>query len=420
MPFYGWVIAGSGAVGNFFTAGISVWSFGIFIEPLREELGWSTAVIALGFSIRSFEQGLMAPVTGLMVDRIGPRKMAIAGAIVLAIGILMFSQAHSKGMYYAASVVIALGQSVGSFVAYSAALMRWFRRFRGRAMGVLNAGNGAGYALVLPLSWLISAIGWRDTLVVSSVLLLVLTVPLALFVRDDPSKLGLGPDGVTLTAEEIAVTVAASGMSVSQALHTPMFYLLAFAGACNGAAIMGWIVHQIPHLKAEGFSTGAAASVGVAYAICQIAFRPASGFLGDRIGRKRLFVAAFALQGIGMVVFALTSSDRVWLLPVYFMTFAFGQAAWVVMQLAVVADYFGPRRVATINGLIGAAQMPAGVLSPVLAGLYFDETGTYVPVFIVFGLLALAAAIAVSMIRRAPWSDATGGGAGVPLAVPAH
>ncbi|MSQ35935.1 MAG: MFS transporter [Dehalococcoidia bacterium] len=415
------MIAGSGAVGNFLTAGISVWSFGIFIAPLREELGWSTAVIALGFSIRSFEQGLMAPVTGLMVDRFGPRKMAVTGAIVLAIGILMFSQAHSKGMYYGASVVMALGQSVGSFVAYSAALMRWFRRYRGRAMGVLNAGNGAGYALVLPLSWLITAVGWRETLVISAIVLLVVTVPIALLLRDDPTELGLGPDGVSLTAQEIAVPVAASGMSVHDAVRTPMFYLLALAGALNGAAILGWIVHQIPHLKAEGFSTGEAASVGVAYAVCQIAFRPASGFLGDRIGRKRLFVIAFALQGVGMVVFALISSERVWLLPVYFMTFAFGQAAWVVMQLAVVADYFGPRRVATINGLIGAAQMPAGVLSPVLAGLYFDRTGSYVPVFIVFGVLAMVAAFAVSLIRRPPWPDGLGGArTAEEFALPAH
>jgi MFS family permease len=416
MPFYGWVIAGSGAVSNFLTAGVAVWSFGIFIEPLRKELGWSTAVIAAGFSIRSFEQGLMAPVTGLMVDRFGPRKMAVAGALILAVGILMFAQTHSKPMYFAASIVMALGQSVGSFVAYSAVLMRWFRRLRGRAMGVLNAGNGAGYALVLPLSWLISSVGWRETLTISAILLAVVTVPIALLVRDDPADLGLAPDGAPLTAEERLAPAAASGMSVAEAVRTPMFYLLALAGALNGAAILGWIVHQIPHLKAEGLTTSQAATVGVFYALCQIAFRPASGFIGDRIGRHRLFVVAFALQAVGLVVFALVSSDRIWLLPLYYVTFAFGQAAWVVMQLAVVADYFGPRRVATINGLIGAAQMPTGVLSPIIAGIVFDRTGTYVPVFITFGVFAAVAAVAVALIRRQPWSDpARSGAAAEPL-----
>ncbi|MEZ4552440.1 MAG: MFS transporter [Dehalococcoidia bacterium] len=400
--FYGWYIALAGALSNFLSAGIAVWGFGIFIDPLKDEMGWSTAAIALGFSIRSFEQGLLAPLTGVLVDRLGPRKMAISGTAILVVGILIFSQARSLWMYYTASIVMAVGQSVGSFLPYSAVLMRWFERKRGRAMGILNAGNGSGYFVVPALAFLIGAVGWRETLVIGAVAVAVVSLPLAAtVVRDHPAEKNEFPDGIPVPRPAAGTAAAVlPGLTVSEALHTPTFYLLALASAGNGATILGWIVHQIPHLKDVGFSLGWATGIGVIYAVCQITIRPAAGILGDRIGRKRLFAASFVLQSLGMVVFAFLSDDRLWLLPLYYVTFAFGQAAWVVLQQAVVADYFGPRRFGTIAGLVNAVQMPVGVGSPVIAGLVFDSTGTYVPVFIAYACTSMLAAVSIMLIRR--------------------
>ena len=91
-------------------------------------------------------------------------------------------------MYYTASVVMAVGQSVGSFLPYSAVLMRWFQRKRGRAMGILNAGNGSGYFLVPGLAFLIGAVGWRETLLIGAVAGLVVSLPLAItVVKDHPA-----------------------------------------------------------------------------------------------------------------------------------------------------------------------------------------------------------------------------------------
>ena len=64
--------------------------------------------------------------------------MAVFGLVALVIGLALFSQARSLPMFYAASLVIALGQSMASFPPFSARLMAWFVRKRGRAMGVLT------------------------------------------------------------------------------------------------------------------------------------------------------------------------------------------------------------------------------------------------------------------------------------------
>ena len=401
--YFGWYIVGSGATSNFLVSGMAIWSFGVFIEPIREETGWTTAAVAAGFSIRALEQGVFGPFAGAFIDRFGPRIMARAGLVVLAIGLVLLSQARSLPMYYGASIVLAIGQSSSTFMPYSALIVRWFQVKRGRAMGFLNSGNGSGFALVPLIAVLITVFGWRGTLIVSAGLILVIALPLTFTMRNDPSVMGLEPDGEPLQARRAGFTpFAMTGESVGQALRTPAFYLLALAQCANVATVQGWVVYQFPHLREQGLGVGYATSVGVGYAFTQVIFRPASGVLGDRIGRRRLLMAAFALQAVGIVVLASVSSGRLWLLVPYYATFAFGQAAWVVLHTAIVADFFGPRRFATINALVNAVAMPVAVISPIIAGIVFDRTGSFVPVFTTYGLLSAVAAFAILLIRRRP------------------
>lgn len=407
--FYGWRITLAGSVSNFLTAGIAVWSFGFFIDPLKDEMGWSTAAIALGFSIRSFEQGLFAPLAGVMVDRIGPRRMAAIGMFVFALGLVLFSQARSLWVYYTASLIMAVGQSIGTFMPYSAVLMRWFTLKRGKAMGILNAGNGSGYFLVPAIVLLINTVGWRGTLLVCAVAVMSVSLPLALTViKDHPSMMNEHPDGVPPEDDRPMLAVGElPGMTVREAVRTPTFYLLALAAAGNGATLIAWIVHQTPHLKDVGFSVGWVAAIGVVYAIFQVVVRPVAGIIGDRVGRKRLFAASFAMQAVGIMMFGLLSTDRYWLLPFYYLTFAVGQATWVVLQQAVVADFFGPRRFATILGLVNTIQMPVGVASPVIAGYVFDQTGTYLWIFMAYAITSSIGALAIFAIRRPTFADTT-------------
>ena len=243
--FYGWHIALAGAASNFLILGTASFSVGVFIQPMREEMGWSLAAIALGFSLRSFEQGLLAPFSGILVDRLGPRRMAITGVIVVAAGLLMFSQARDLRGFYLASLTIALGQSVGSYTSFSAALMNWFNRKRGRAMGLLNAGNGGGYLMAPVLAILVGMLGWPETLVIATVAILYLGLPLALLLHDRPEPYGYLPDGerpggdsaVAAPAASQVAPASMSGMSVAGALRTPAFYLLAISTGASGLAL---------------------------------------------------------------------------------------------------------------------------------------------------------------------------------------
>ncbi|MCX6023301.1 MAG: MFS transporter [Chloroflexi bacterium] len=150
--FYGWYIVAAGALSSAVVLGVTTYGIGTFYEPMRRELGWSMAVLAAGVSVRTFETGFLSPFTGFLVDRLGPRNMAITGTLILCAGLVLLAQVHDVWLYYAASLLIALGQSLGAFTAFSAAIMRWFQKKRGRALGFMTFGNGMGYLSVPVLS----------------------------------------------------------------------------------------------------------------------------------------------------------------------------------------------------------------------------------------------------------------------------
>ena len=407
--YYGWYIVGAGASSNFLVAGFVVWSFGVYIEPIQDETGWSRAAIAAGFSIRALEQGLFGPFTGAFIDRFSPRWISRAGFVMLAIGLVLLSQARTLPMYYGASIVLALGQSSGSFAPYTALIVRWFQRKRGRAMGIMNAGNGSGFLLVPFIVFMIGAFGWRESLFVSGILVAVDRAPA--LVRDahrSRAAWGCGRMAGRRSATRSARSLDPAGRrrsARSRAATHQRSTCWPSAQAANIATIQGWVVHQFPHLESRGLGVEFATAAGIGYALAQVVFRPASGALGDRIGRRRFLIAAFVLQGIGIVVLAFVSDERIWLLAPYYATFAFGQAAWVVLHSSIVADYFGAKRFATIYALVNAAATPVAIASPVLAGAVFDETGSYIPAFLVYGVLSTSAGFLVLMIRRPMWVE---------------
>lgn len=408
--FWGWWVTLGGAGANFLVIGIVAFGFGVFVQPMRDELGWSVAAISAGISLRSFEQGLLAPVTGILVDRVGPRRMAIGGMITLVIGLVLFSQAHTLTAFYVSSLVIALGQSTASFTPFSVAVVAWFRRMRGRAMGILNTGNGAGYLATPVLAYLVATLGWREALLASAVAIAVIGLPLTYLLKDRPDDRGLHPDGDASNLDASGAPRSVSGASVREALHSPAFYLLVLATTAN-ASQGAWIVHQVPHLQNVGYSTRDAALIVAMYGLIQVSLRVGVGWMGDSLGRKQMYAASFVLQGIGLLIFAQLAPGRPLLLLGYFVIYATGHAAWVVFQQTMVADYFGVRRFATLRGLSGALQTPLGVLTPWLAGWMFDQQGDYRLIFMIYGFAAMAGALFVVLIRRPLWTDEHAGAA---------
>ena len=403
--FYGWYIALAGAATNVLVLGVTSFGFSVFVAPLHDEFGWSVAAITFGFSLRAFQGGLLGPFMGAVLDRFGPRRAGVAGILIVAAGLVLFANAHELWVYYASSLVIALGQSLGGFTAFSTALVYWFDRMRGRAMGVLAMGNGAAYLLTPVLALLIAVYGWRATLLIAAAVIVVAGVPLSLVLRDRPEPYGLRPDGVPAEAGAPHVVPPATGMSVAQALRTPAFYMLVVAVSVGAPTQTTWIVLQVPALRDVGYSLEAAALLAAAYGGVQIGLRLVAGWIADRFGRRLVYGGCFVLQAAGLAMFAGMDAARPWLAPLFLLTYALGHGLFVVLFMTITADYFGTRRFATLRGLTMVVQTPLAVLAPLLAGWSFDAWGSYRPIFLAYAGVVALGAVAVALIRRPMWRD---------------
>lgn len=388
--FYGWWIVICGLVASFLNQGIFTIGPSAYIAPIRQEMGWTAAAISLGFSIRQFEQGLLGPIFGYLLDRVGPRPMASIGIVVMSAGLMMFANVHALWQFYLACVVMAIGQSMGSTQAYAATAVHWFRRKRGRASSILGAGTAMGYVGVYPITLLMAMAGWRGAAVICALLYLFITFPLAQLIRRRPQEFGLLPDGDPPGTEPAAVVerghrgAAKDGsFSVSQAMRSKPFWMVLIARAFYGLTTNVHHVHEFPHLVNRGFTTRGAGLFISIYGIEQVAARLLAGPLSDHFGRFRLFRSAFILLGIGWAVFANISPDVPWTMAAFFLTYGLGHAFHTVAGQAILADYFGPARYATLSGIMSPLALVISVSGPLAAGMMFDRLGNYHAMFLI-------------------------------------
>ena len=418
--YFGWWIVLAAAVHSLVLVGVTQFGFGLFINPMRQELGWSVALLATGSSIRSFENGFMAPLAGYMVDRLGPKAMTLAGVALTSVGLLLFSQVHSLLLFYVSASVIAMGQSLGGGTGYNVAIVNWFRTKRAKAMGLARSGAGVGSLTVPPMVFLMSVFGWRGTLIFLAGFVLVLGFILTMFVKPHPEDMGYLPDGGRISDDPEAAKAASArpkgaprrggaggeGMEVKEVLRTPAFYLMAVASSLRSSVHTSWLVLGVPHLQNVGFSPAMVGLLAGGYGATQLGWRLLISMVGDKLGRRRVLLASFLFQGAGMVMFAWASPARFWLVPCYFVVYGIGNAAWSTMDSTQIADYFGTKRYATLSGLKGTIAIPLGLATPVIAGYMFDTTGTYTWIWTVYAGVMASGGLCIWAIRRQQWKAA--------------
>src|ERR1700738_4654121 len=193
---YGWVMVGV----TFFTALISagtVGAPGVFIVPLQNEFGWTTAEISSALSIRFILFGLMAPFAAALLNRYGLRNVTLSALLIVASALVM-SLAMTKvwQLMLLWGVVIGIGTGMTALGLGATIAARWFAARRGLVVGILTASVATGQLVFLPLlAHLTERFGWRMALALVCVMLGVSAFAVLLIMRDRPGDVGLRPFG---------------------------------------------------------------------------------------------------------------------------------------------------------------------------------------------------------------------------------
>ena len=388
--------------------GIAFYGFTTFFNPIAEEFDWSTAQISFAFSLRSVESGIMAPLVGFLMDKVGVRKIIIFGMIVAGLGLLLMSRTNSLLFFYGAFLMLSIGTSCGLGMGQYVAVANWFSKKRTWVMGIMSAGYAFSGAAGPVLVWLIGQYGWRSTMVIAGVAILATGIPLGLVIRHRPEPYGYLPDGKTqdvlpqsesasgkppATGTLTADSPEQTGLSPRQAMMTRTFWLLIIFAILTGFAQSAISVHEMPYLTSVGISRETAGWAILGITGLSLFGRLGFGWMGDRYDKRYLLAIGAAVQFFGVLIFAGVSSP--WMLIPFLLLYGPGYASQIPIWPTIRVDYFGLKHYATIGGLQALGWTICGILAPVLAGWVFDTWGTYRPIWLAF---AITTAVAIPLV----------------------
>jgi MFS family permease len=400
LPFYyGWLVVALCFLTTLTSAGVRS-SPSVLIHPLEAEFGWSRALIASAISMNLLLFGIAAPVSGLLIDRYGPRKVMLGSLTLLITGVSgTVAMTEFWQFFLVWGIIVGLGAGGVGSVLTATIGNRWFVARRGMALGILGSASSTGQLIFLPFfMWMIASSGWRvgsTTLIGIAIILLPL---LFLFMRDDPADIGLQPYGAGQNAGSDGGAASLRGMSSKNATITarevvshPTFWLLCGSFFVCGGTANGLIgTHLIPHEIEIGIPQVTAASLVGIMGTLNIVGTTFSGWMSDRIQAHKWLALVYALRGVSLLILPFVKDFSG--LVIFAVIYGLDWFATVPPSMMITADTFGKQNVGKVYGWIFMAHQIGAAIMASAAGAVRDYVGEYNAAFLAGGFIAMIAA----------------------------
>lgn len=402
--YYGWVIVAVISMIGVVQAGQFNTTVGVFVKPVTEEFGWDRSTFIGAISIGTLTGGALAPLSGVLLDRLGGRWVISLGLLLLGGSLILLAFVNGAWQFYLAMIVGRAGLQGATNLSLGVVVSKWFVRKRGRAMALAEVGQRAGSGLVPVFAQtIVSVADWRTAAWATGALTWVLgLLPALLFLRRQPEDLGLKPDGDDAPPASAPMAARRSyeppSVTLHQALRSTTFWLIALAIAAMFTVMSGVSLNLLPYLSDQGLSAGGAVTVLAVYATVAGFSAVGAGLLSERIPVTRMLQAAYvALAGATLF---LVTVDSVLGGVVYGIAagIAFGTIS-TAFQLVLPA-FFGRGHLGAIRGVSQTLNMGTVAGGPFLMAFVFDTTGSYVPILFAFAGLLAAAFVMLAIVPK--------------------
>ena len=398
-----WLMLG-GAFAAFTISAALMHAYPVYLVAFIEAFGWSRAETSIAYSVSQLVGGVSAPLVGMLVDRLGPRRLLLIGSALLVISLV--ASAFVTALWQIVllyGIVMTFGANCLGLVAFVPLLSRMFVRRRGTAISIVQSANGIARGVSAPaVQWSISLIGWRPTYLVQAGVLAAMVLPLAaVFRRAAPGR--FKPAEAPPAREAASPAPARTGWSLGEAMRTPHFWLLFSVYMFTGLGSFFVSLHQLAFAVDIGFDKLYAAQVLGMGAFLAVPGIVVTGTLSDYLGREISAVLAYGISILG-VVFALliTSPDQHLLLWLHACFFGLTWGARGPAITAKTADLFPGPRLGTILGVITIGSGLGAAIGSWGAGWVHDLTGSYRIAFLLSIASYACGTAAFWALRRPP------------------
>ncbi len=401
--YYGWMIAGLGAYGVFFSGPGQTYGISQFIDSYITTFGWSRSLVSGIYSAATLLAGFLLFLVGKGVDRFGHRIMSVGVGSLLGFACLWNSQVVGPTMLFIGFFALRLfGQ--GSMTLISNTLVpQWFISKRGRAISIMTVGGFLSSALFPPLNnWLIHRFGWSHAWMILGVLLLVCFVPVAgLLIRNRPEDLGLLPDNAptpqsikssAVHRNESLSVVAEANWTLKEAMRTRAFWFILFCVSLPAMINTGITFHLVSIFGQHHLAPALAALVLSLMAILGFPVSFITGFLIEKIPVNRVMALSFFGQLLFLVLIIWATTPGLAIL--------FGVVWGIVngferITLNIVwPNYFGRQHLGSIKGLAQTVMVIGSAFGPLPFGFAFDHFHSYTQIILLMMIFPILGGLA--------------------------
>ena len=369
-----------------------IWySYSVFLVALIEHFGWSRAITAGAMSVFILVHGSFGPLAGRLVERFGPRRLMLAGSLVVAIGLVLTSLVEQWWqLYLTLGVVTAIGLGGCGWVPSVILTERWFPTRMGTALGIVTAGIGVGIFAVVPLAnLLIEQLDWRQAYRVLAVLVVAVVTPAALWIVREP-----GPVKRAAAADGSPEPLPENHWTVRSALRSRAFRFAMLAFFLGGSLSQMLLMHQFAFLVDHGVAKTAGSLIAGVIGITSIPGKILWGSLSDRVGRELTYTLGLSCIFLGVLCLAAVGSVPGLLLPLAFaVLLGVGYAANAPIIPAAARDLFAGPKFPSIFGTLSMFAALGGATGSWLGGALHDLAGNHWPMLGVAAGLSLCAPI---------------------------
>jgi MFS family permease len=386
-----WRIVVAAMVGVAFgvNGGFCYASFAVLQNPLAQAFGRPISAIALWVFYFQMGNIAVAPLVGLLADRIGARRVVLATIpLAMLVWTLMgMIGPHLWTLYALAVCAGAVGTGAGP-ITYSRVVNTWFSAGKGTALGMMSAGIGLSYVGPRIVQHVVDAHGWRTGIFfIAAVLVVPLPVMLG-WLREKRETVVRGKRPVE------------TGRSVKEVLGMPVFWIAVVAFVLYGVCTAGVQFNLVPFFTASGMSRATAANYLVLLGLCSIAGRVSTGLVIDRVNVGLVCAVILLIEAVAIGTFALIGA-RVAPIAIPITGFAFGGE--VCCMTYSIARYFGVRNLGTITGILTVIVGAGNGLGPTFLSHLRESSGSYRLPFLTGSGLAAGSAVFFLILAVFPY-----------------
>jgi len=405
--FYGWVIVVVAWILYGFGISPAFYSWGQFAPALITDLELSRANFGLIFGMFTFTYSAIGPLAALLQTHLSIRFTMTLGAALAAAGFWYVSRADSfVDCIVGFSLMGGAGIGLSTILPSQTLGQNWFLKYRARSIAIILTGGGiVGTAVPTVDRWFLDNQTWNDGWLFISWISAALALVALLFVRDRPEVIGQFRDGAredlaAPTTKSAATEAGPTEWTATQAVRTPQFALMILCGLAYGTPWGVVVAHGRLHMDDIGLAPGVIAGLFSWMILISILGR-VSGSLADLVSPRKVLAVALALEALGLAGLLVARAPALGYVCVTLIGIGFG-AGYVSISV-VFSEFFGRRAFAGTTGTRMLVGGTVGLGAPWLAGVLFDQTGSYDLPFAGLALLSLAGA-AVAIICPAPGS----------------